>query len=99
MASDASIDPRLLPGSQTQPHPQPLPQTTLPSRSLENADDDDSDDEGNEGTEKRRKLNLWKCKQCRDARKKVPYTRSLVLNELFALNRLSCLDALIDWGA
>lgn len=30
-----------------------------------------SDGEGNQGSEKRRKLNLWKCRQCREARKKV----------------------------
>jgi hypothetical protein len=60
--SNATIDPRLIEGltedSQTQP------QAGLPPA------EDDSDDD-NEASEKRRKLNLWKCKQCRDARKKV----------------------------
>ena len=36
---------------------------------------DDTEKEGDDGStgpgRKRRKLNLWKCKQCRDARKKV----------------------------
>lgn len=72
MAADGTtIDPRLFEDldSQTQPQPQPLSHANLPARTLENADDDSDDD--NEGSEKRRKLNLWKCKQCRDARKKV----------------------------
>jgi hypothetical protein len=75
MAADTTIDPRLFEDSRTQPpQPQPLAESiALPSRSLDNADDG-SDDGGNEGNEKRRKLNLWKCKPCRDARKKVDYT-------------------------
>jgi hypothetical protein len=65
---DANIDPRLL-----EEHLQPPPRVntvTLPTRTVDDHDSG-SDGEGNEGSEKRRKLNLWKCKQCRDARKKV----------------------------
>lgn len=63
------IDPRLshISQNQAQPHDASM---TLPSRAageLDNASDRDGDD----GGEKRRKLNLWKCKQCREARKKV----------------------------
>jgi hypothetical protein len=46
---------------------------TLPNRALDDLDGA-SDGEGNEGSEKRRKLNLWKCRQCRDARKKVRHS-------------------------
>ncbi|KAG0650483.1 Heterokaryon incompatibility protein [Hyphodiscus hymeniophilus] len=61
--ADANIDPQLG-DSQAQP---PQPQG-LPSRPLENAEDDSDDEDG--ASEKRRKLNLWKCRQCREARKK-----------------------------
>ena len=64
---DTAIDPRLL--GDDQPRGQPV---ILTSRNVDNADDAyASDEEGPEGSGKRRKLNLLKCKQCRDARKKV----------------------------
>jgi hypothetical protein len=66
MAETATpIDPRLT--GETQPLAQAV---TLPTHT---PDDNDgaSDREGNVGGEKRRKLNLLKCRQCRDARKKV----------------------------
>lgn len=66
MAGTAPIDPRLT--GEVQPGAQ-LP-VTLPTRVFEDRDGA-SDGDGNEGSEKRRKLNLWKCRQCRDARKKV----------------------------
>jgi len=61
--ADAIIDPRLLGEA-----------VALPTRRLDDPDSA-SDGEDNEGSGKRRKVkqNLWKCKQCRDARKKVPY--------------------------
>lgn len=67
--ADAPIDPRIL-QDETQPHAQPM---TLPTRTLDD-EHNASDGEGNEqndGGKKRRKLNLLKCKQCREARKKV----------------------------
>ena len=68
------IDPRLRGDpSQTQPQPQLQPRVdslTLPTRNLDDLDLD-LDGRGNEGGEKRRKLNLLKCRHCRDARKKV----------------------------
>jgi hypothetical protein len=68
---DTAIDPRLLDDDPTQGQPRGQP-VTLPSRNLDNADDAyASDEDGQEGSGKRRKLNLLKCKQCRDARKKV----------------------------
>jgi hypothetical protein len=46
--------------------------TVLPTRRAhDDAEADDDDGERNMGSEKRQKLNLWKCKQCREARKKV----------------------------
>ncbi|PMD49009.1 hypothetical protein L207DRAFT_477718 [Hyaloscypha variabilis F] len=45
--------------------------TVLPTRRAhDDAEADDDDGERNMGSEKRQKLNLWKCKQCREARKK-----------------------------
>jgi hypothetical protein len=37
----------------------------------EDTESEDSDGQMNMGHEKRQKLNLYKCKQCREARKKV----------------------------
>ena len=72
---DATIDPRLFQDSpRTQPHAQPLSQASLPSRTLDTADYSEEEDDGGGG--KRQKLNLWKCKQCRDARKKVALSLS-----------------------
>lgn len=72
-----SLDPRLMSHS-----PSPRGESVaLPSRSLGDEGYSGSDDEGGKegendsgtgtGNKKRRKLNLWKCKQCREARKKV----------------------------
>jgi hypothetical protein len=49
------------------------PPLTLPTRTHDDTEAgvDGEDGERQEGSEKRQKLNLWKCKQCRDARKKV----------------------------
>lgn len=76
-ATATTIDPRILEFSQTQPQAQPRANSTaLPSRALDTADESDDEGlDGNAGSEKRRKLNLYKCKQCRDARKKVESTR------------------------
>ena len=64
---ESAIDPQLTGDAQ------PQPQVTLPTRNHDDIDNA-SDGQGNiEGGEKRRKLNLLKCKQCRDARKKVGY--------------------------
>jgi hypothetical protein len=64
---ESAIDPQLTGDAQ------PQPQVTLPTRNHDEIDNA-SDGQGNiEGGEKRRKLNLLKCKQCRDARKKVGY--------------------------
>jgi len=60
------IDPRLT-GDTSRLTVQPL--TVLPTRTQH--DDDDETEQRNLGSEKRQKLNLWKCKQCREARKKV----------------------------
>ena len=65
MAASVPLDPRLFDSAQP-----PDPVIALPSRNLDNAEDA-SDEEGQDGSGKRRKLNLLKCKQCRDARKKV----------------------------
>lgn len=75
--ADLNLDPQLMSHS-------PSPRggsVTLPSRSLEDPDagsgSEDEVDGAKEGDnddtagKKRRKLNLWKCKQCREARKKV----------------------------
>ena len=75
---DVTIDPRLFDDDPTQIQPRGQPDT-LPSRNLDNADDA-SDEQAPEGSGKRRKLNLLKCKQCRDARKKVESTCDLPLN-------------------
>jgi len=65
------IDPQLTAGG-TQPRGQSV---TLPTRTHEDVDGDDDDGDGNEGNAaKRQKLNLWKCRQCRDARKKVRHS-------------------------
>ncbi|KAH9222972.1 heterokaryon incompatibility protein-domain-containing protein [Leptodontidium sp. 2 PMI_412] len=74
--ADLNLDPQLMSHS-------PSPRggsVTLPSRSLEDPDagsgSEDEVDGAKEGDnddtagKKRRKLNLWKCKQCREARKK-----------------------------
>jgi hypothetical protein len=65
------IDPRLT-GATSRLAAQPL--TVLPTRTHDDgeAEDDDESGQRNAGSEKRQKLNLWKCKQCREARKKVP---------------------------
>jgi hypothetical protein len=73
--ADAIIDPRLFGEA-----------VALPTRKVDDPDSA-SDGEGDEGSGKRRKVkqNLWKCKQCRDARKKVQYMQSALMkleNEL-----------------
>lgn len=62
MTPDTTIDPRLLDDYPTETQPRAV---ALPSRTTLD------DASGEEGREKRRKLNLYKCRQCRDARKKV----------------------------
>jgi hypothetical protein len=50
--------------------PQAVPGTvTLPTQEHVAPEDEAND----RGEKRRRKLNLWKCKQCRDARQKVMY--------------------------
>jgi hypothetical protein len=71
--SPTPIDPQLT-GDTSRLTAQPL--TVLPTRTQHDdgeADDDDDTEQRNLGSEKRQKLNLWKCKQCREARKKVRY--------------------------
>jgi hypothetical protein len=69
--SPTPVDPQLMEDA-TRLTGQPL---TLPTRTHDDgeAGADDVEGERQEGSEKRQKLNLWKCKQCRDARKKVWY--------------------------
>jgi hypothetical protein len=43
----------------------------LPTRTQHDDAEADDDGEKSVGHEKRQKLNLWKCKQCREARQKV----------------------------
>jgi hypothetical protein len=64
---EPAIDPQLT------GDPQPQSQVTLPTRNHDDIDNASDGQGNNEGGEKRRKLNLLKCKQCRDARKKVGY--------------------------
>jgi hypothetical protein len=64
---ESAIDPQLAGDAQAQP------QVTLPTRNHDDVDNPSDGQGNNEGSEKRRKLNLLKCKQCRDARKKVGY--------------------------
>ncbi|RDW58486.1 hypothetical protein BP5796_12416 [Coleophoma crateriformis] len=67
--ADHSIDPRLL-----REAPSPELGHDAEPRDEAGADDGDSasepEAEGHDGRQKRQKLNLWKCKQCRDARRK-----------------------------
>lgn len=53
------------------------PVTVLPTRTHDDGEADDDDETRNVGSEKRQKLNLWKCKQCREARKKVLFSHVL----------------------
>lgn len=81
MADTPMIDPELHNSSQAQPQSQAQPRgdPTLPfhDHNLDHDRDRDEHDEASDGdgndanAEKRRKLNLLKCRQCRDARKKV----------------------------
>ena len=67
--SPTPIDPQLT-GGATGLTAQPL--TVLPSRRAHDEAEAEEDEGGrNVGSEKRQKLNLLKCKQCREARKKV----------------------------
>lgn len=79
--ADSAIDPQL--SEVTQPQSQSESQApghslSLPIHNNHNVTDPDnaSDADGHDpaGSEKRRKLNLWKCKQCREARKKAQPT-------------------------
>jgi hypothetical protein len=72
---ESAIDPQLTGDAQ------PQPQVTLPTRNHDDIDNASDGQGNNEGGEKRRKLNLLKCKQCRDARKKVGY--SITREELY----------------
>jgi hypothetical protein len=65
------IDPQLTDTTRLTAQP-----VALPTRTHDDAEAgaDDADGERQDGSEKRQKLNLWKCKQCRDARKKVWYS-------------------------
>lgn len=66
--SPTPIDPRLMEVT-TRLTPQGL---SLPTRSHDDNDGGADEGEGDgERSDKRQKLNLWKCRQCRDARKKV----------------------------
>ena len=67
--ADSNLDPLLFQPRQNEGQP-PDVSVTLPSRTV-GEPDNGTDGEGDDGGEKRRKLNLWKCKQCREARKKV----------------------------
>ncbi|OWP00044.1 hypothetical protein B2J93_8615 [Marssonina coronariae] len=63
---ESSLDPRLRENSNAAP-----PRGPLPSRSnIIEEQNSGSDGDGHERGEKRRKLNLWKCRHCREARKK-----------------------------
>ncbi|KAJ5040591.1 uncharacterized protein L3040_006243 [Drepanopeziza brunnea f. sp. 'multigermtubi'] len=65
-----SIDPQLRDTSRSTPPPRRAA-VPLPLRGSNGEEQNSgSDGECNEGAEKRRKLNLWKCKPCREARKK-----------------------------
>ena len=64
---DSIIDPRLLGGSSQARLLTETIDAALPSQ---NRNDQDSS-RNDEGIKERQKLNLWKCKPCRDARKKV----------------------------
>ncbi len=77
-ADTDNIDPQLTEGvDTTRLTAQPL---TLPTRTLDDTETGvDGGDERQDGSEKRQKLNLWKCKQCREARKKVQYCFDLRL--------------------
>ena len=67
--SPTPIDPQLTADATRLTAP---PLTVLPTRrARDDGEADDDDGERNVGSEKRQKLNLWKCKQCREARKKV----------------------------
>jgi hypothetical protein len=67
--SPPPIDPQLT-GDTTRLTAPPV--IALPTRTQhDDAEADDDEGERNVGSEKRHKLNLWKCKQCREARKKV----------------------------
>jgi hypothetical protein len=69
--ADSAIDPQL--SEITQPQSESQPPGTSVTLPINNHTDPEnvSDEPGGDASEKRRKLNLWKCKQCRDARKKV----------------------------
>jgi hypothetical protein len=67
---ESAIDPQLTADAQAQAQAQ----VTLPTRNHDDADNPSDGQGNNEAGEKRRKLNLLKCKQCRDARKKVGTT-------------------------
>lgn len=66
-----TIDPQLRDGVDTPPLTA-QPPLVLPTRTHDGTETgvDGEDGERQEGSEKRQKLNLWKCKQCREARKK-----------------------------
>jgi hypothetical protein len=64
--SPTPIDPQL-PVDPTRLTPQPL---SLPTRGHDDIEGAAEDGDA-ERSDKRQKLNLWKCRQCRDARKKV----------------------------
>jgi len=93
--SPTPIDPQLT-GDATRLTTQAL--TVLPTRRANDDNEADEDDgERNAGSEKRQKLNLWKCKQCREARKKVRCFSTFPV--VSGVTSLPSLCQVIDWTA
>jgi hypothetical protein len=81
--ADSIINPLRLEIPLANQHQHPDESVALPT-CVPDDPDSPSGREGNDGSEKGRKLNLWKCKQCREARKKV-----LCINLLWSKARLT----------